>query len=279
MAFDYNELLSGVVSPEVISNYQELSEVLAELGPTPHEDELEYYASIEDNEDPSASGITVDIILRTAANKLLRNIYVEVSEDLPIAMLTTLLRGMQIEEGDLLLSLEDIVAEDRAPEETLLDILEAVTPYSAEDWLPHITLVDSKLIDAIKERIDRFSQVSNVVLDESDQIRYIHQNEQLMRINALHTLNPDALSLKALEEGMQVGTGMESLFGHYADHLTTVSMEKAVTDVVSLCVLAGTDKDAMLDEAMFFLEDLYPELSDTQKARQCLVKSLEQYNF
>lgn len=272
MSFDYREFLSGKASDEMISTLSTLGETLVSVGPTLFEDELELLRSNESYEDDMAIAVSVEQILRIAADVVFSHAGVTFDGTMPVRLVEPAIVAMIEIPDDLIETIQDMMAEERQADDILADYLGLVTVYPAEDWIEWIISVDESFTIRLADTLVAMKQ-SQVLKLTPEQVEQIRSNPM---VSAFKTAYPDSILNDAVDNGVTYGTTMESLMPFYEDRIVLDAqgnprpVEDVTRDVVSLCSLSCTTLEELHDESQFFLDGLFHDVNSSQKASSCL---------
>lgn len=272
MSFDFNTLLEGRASEELIAAFSELATVLETAGPTIYEDELTMLAAMEGRMDEQTISQAVDTILRVAADVVISKAGVTFDGLIPIGMLCAAIEVMRDIPDDLIDQLEDLLALETSADEVLLGYLGLLTVYSEDEWFPWVIKVDKLFVDHLKSALEdiRNSTATNQI------ITVVELAKDKPVVKALKSVYEDSPLDKIVMEGAQYGTSMESLLSIYSERFDGLSIEQSVLQVVSFCSLSCTDLESLEDESEFFLNELHQDMDSNHKARQELSKIIKQ---
>lgn len=260
-------LLEGRAAPELTAALVALDGTLVRAGFTMHREEIDYLLTLESTIDPATLSLNVTSILRIGASKVLDLFEVSVSDEIPLDRLTALIGALSsFGPSDNYEALDAIIKDTHAADETLCDILEQLTEYAACDYYPYITGVGENLITLIEQKIEAFAEV---MVDSSD-----IPSETKARIEAWRATAQSEFADTLAQNGVPLGTDMESMYKYYVEGLVDLSVESAVKNLVYLGLYSSVSNEAMADEVAHYLEDLYPDVERNQKANLALRKEM-----
>jgi hypothetical protein len=264
---ELGRLLEGRASPELTEALVALDGTLFRAGFTMHREEIDYLLSNEASIDGGEMLLNVAAILRTGGNRVLDLFEVEVSDEMPWPMLISLVHALaSFGPSDNYEDLDAIIKDSASSDETFCDLLEHLTEFSAIEYLPYIVKVSDNLIKTFEEKIDSFLQTQERPDDISSNVRE--------RINLYRRAKNNEFADRLDQDGISVGTSMESLYTQYTDHLLSISVEGAVKDLLYMSLYSGLDEEAIGDEASHYIEDLYPDVENNQRANISLRREL-----
>jgi len=268
---EMKEFIQARTSPELMDALVDLDRALTQIRFTMHQDEIDLLIQTESNEDAVAMVPSIVEIFRTGVEVVLRKFQIEVDGETPLPRLTALLNVLHKFEGDDdHAAISAIIGAEKSADETLCDILELKTEWSSEDWMPYFISVSGALIETIEGVIGRYEEIIDVP--------EIVDAELQDRVNWYHTQEEEVFSKLALDEGVPLGTDMESLVTAFGERIAEGSIEETVGGLVSLCMISNCSLEAMQDEVGFFLEQLYPDLESMQQANKYLVRHMAKIN-
>jgi hypothetical protein len=268
---EMKEFIQARTSPELMDALVDLDRALTQIRFTMHQDEIDMLIQMESTEDAVAMVPSIVTIFRTAVDVVLKQFKIEVDGETPLPRLTVLLNFLHTFAGDDdHAAISDIISAEKSADETLCDILELKSQWSAEDWMPYFYSVSGALIETIQEVVGKYEEV----IDIPEQV----DNELQDRVNWYHTQEEDVFSKLAMDEGVPIGTDMESLYTAFGERVAEGTIEETVGGLVSLCMISNCSLEAMQDEVGFFLEQLYPDLESSQQAHKHLVRHMAKIN-
>lgn len=260
-------LLEGRASPELTEVLLSLDATLAQAGFTMHRDELDFIVGKETDIDGAELLVTVTAIMRQAADKVLDLFEVEVGPEIPLGMLISLISALSTFGPSDNCEQIDAILQMQAPaDEALCDILELTTEFTSTEYLPYIAGVGDNLLSLMTEKVTQY--LSTTVTDDDVPA------ETRARIQRYRAKVSNDFAEDIANDGVQPGASMEGLYKQYTDRLLDLSVEAAVKDLVYLALLSNVSNEALADETAFFIEDLYPDIENNQKANHALRKEL-----
>lgn len=265
---ELGRLIEGRASDELSDALMALDATLVKAGFNMHREELNLLLSMESTIEGGAILQSVVEILKIAGDKVLAAMEVEVTEDIPLPMLTSLIATLAFyEPSDNDDAIDAVIKLGESSDETLREILGMVTEFDSEAYLPYIAAVSDNLIKKIES-----------IIAEADQFKVessLPANPEVAKRIELARQKIESDFTKEVEEaGVPSGVSMETLYNHYTEHLLNTSLETAVKDLVYLAMISNLSTEAIVDETAFFIEDLYPSLEQNQKAIVLLRKEL-----
>ena len=265
---ELGRLIEGRASDELSDALMALDATLVKAGFNMHREELNLLLSMESTIEGGAILQSVVEILKIAGDKVLDAMEVEVTEDIPLPMLTSLIATLAFyEPSDNDDAIDAVIKLGESSDETLREILGMVTEFDSEAYLPYIAAVSDNLIKKIES-----------IIAEADQFKVessLPANPEVAKRIELARQKIESDFTKEVEEaGVPSGVSMETLYNHYTEHLLNTSLETAVKDLVYLAMISNLSTEAIVDETAFFIEDLYPSLEQNQKAIVLLRKEL-----
>ena len=267
MAGVLNKLLYGRCSPECADMLAELSGTLLKVGFTMHDEELDYLYNMVDSVEGASVVPSVEWILRSGGDTLLKQYGILVDGEIPVPLLTALVRSVgTFSVGDNAEVLSAIVESEQDPVDVLADVLQQLCQFTPEDFLPWLLEVKPALIEEIRSQVESFQELNDTPVSIDEAIAN--------RVNWFHTQEENILSAKARDEGVPLGLDMEQLFAKFDAELADMSMEQAVPNLLSLTLMSNVSLEAIEDETMFFLNDLYPDLETSTKASRLLKQEM-----
>lgn len=128
---------------------------------------------------------------------------------------------------------------------------------------------------------DTIAMLGTVMTRSVDNEEFLPENLEdiLGNVNKYQTLvtTGQTLGMEALATGIRPGTRMPVMVDYYKQEFDPAYPEIIVDNLLSLALVAGIPKDAIEDEVVFFLEQIYPELFEFQRARKFLVRRLADF--
>lgn len=263
MSAELRDFLNGRGHPELIDIMVALDEALVSIGFSAHQDEYDFLITIESSEPQDSILSDIDKILRVGVDTAMQSFGLGIADTTPLKMLLELVPAVgNFFVGDDADALSSIVESEIPSDEAFCEFLELRTQWSAVEWMPYILSVPDSLITTIGTEVDKFQETTEnqglIDLAIKDRVDWFHEQEE------------NVASKIAVADGVPYGASMESLYGTYSDQLASMPMADAVTGLVSLTLMSDVSLEAVHDEAMHFLEDLYPDLESSQKAHKLL---------
>lgn len=262
---DLSRILQGRVEESMWIGANALAAALEKHCATGWKEQITNLVMIGDNEDAPTLQERAIGILYAQAEALFQQMKIRVNlEDMRISILATLVEALMFEpndqDGEILAALQ--AAEDAT--EAFCNAIAIRTSTQPEEWLEYIHDVSSFTVAVMIEVVNK--SVERQQYSEADIEKCLGQ------INKYQTLVPAGrtLGMEALDTGVGIGTSMSVLVDHYKDKIGESTPEQVVDHLVSLALLANTPADALEDEVMFFLEQIYTDLFDVMKVTALL---------
>lgn len=188
-------------------------------------------------------------------------------ENIPLEMLSEIIEALLFapSDDDKAILSACIEAEDSV--EGFCNVLGIKLNRPSEDFMEYVLGVSEATLMAVSEVVQRSSE---------DMDTQVVANEKILGdVNRYQLVAKDTVfAMEALGEGVRPGTSSEALVETYLKHADLSDPERVVDDIVSMVLLAGTDEEALIDEVCHYLEQVYPDLFDMQRARKILTKKL-----
>lgn len=262
---DLNRIIQGRVEENMWIGINALVSAFEKHKAVGWKEQVTNLVMIGDNEDASTLTDRAIGILYAQAEALFQQMKIRVNlEDLRIDLLADLVDAMLFEpsdmDGEILAALQ--AAEDST--EAFCNAIGIRTSKEPEEWMEYIEDVSVFTIEAMIA----------VVNKSVERQQYSEQDVEkcLGMLNKHQTLIPvgTSLGMEALGEGVGIGTSMPVMVEHYKEKIGESTPEQVVDHLVSLALLANTPKDALEDEVLFFLEQIYTEVFDMMKVTKLL---------
>lgn len=266
---DLDKIVKGQVEPTMWTGISALVAAFELHKATLWKEQVTNLVMIGDNEEASTLVDRVLGILYGQAEALFQQMLIRVElEDLRVGKLAELVEALAFEpndqDGEILAAM--MASEDAV--EALCDAVAIKTGMEGVEWMEFIQEVSPFTIEALTKVVNRSVERQQVTQEDVQVI--------LGRVNKYTTLIPagTSIAMEALGTGVQPGTSMSTLVEKYKDRMDVANHEAVVDHMISLALLSNTPPDCVEEEVQFFLEQVYPELFDMQKANKILTKRL-----
>lgn len=267
---DLARIIQGRVDPAVWTGISALTDAFEKHTATLWKDRITNLVMVGDSQDTGALNDKVMGILLDQAEALLQQMLIRLNvEEMRLSDLADLIEAMLMKPSD---QDNEVLAALMASDDAVSAYCEAMAiklGKAPEDLMEYVVQVSDMTIATMK----------NLMAKSVDQQQYSEEDNKIVLglLNKHQTLIPDgvvSVAMEALGEGMPVGVDMSLLFNRFGPELLDKPVEQVVDHILSLAILARTPIDSVEEEAMFFLEQIYPEIFDLQKARKCLMARL-----
>jgi hypothetical protein len=262
---DLNRIIQGRVEESMWTGINSLVSAFEKHKAFGWKEQITNLVMIGDNEDASTLTERAIGILYAQAEALFQQMKIHINlEDLRIEWLADLVDAMLFEpndqDGEILAALQ--AADDSV--EAFCNAIAIRTSKLPEEWMEYVTHVSDFTIAVMIEVVNRSVEQQTYTQEDVEKC--------LGMLNKHQTLMPagTSLGLEALGEGVGVGSSMAVMVEHYKARIGESTVEQVVDQLISLAILANTPTDTVEDEVLFFLEQIYTDLFDMQKANKLL---------
>lgn len=267
---DLSRLLEGRVDPVYWTALCALVAALEKHEAVLWKDQITHLVTNGDNLDYAVLTDQAVAILYAQVEVLVQQMRITLDlSNLRPAMLADMLEALAFRPSDLDAELLAAVQAADDSVEAICNIFGVKLNQAPEYFMEYVLAVSDLTIQQIVTVLQR--QVEQAEYSEYD-VRAI-----LGQLNKHQALVPGNVTaaMESLGAGVPVGTQMQVLVDTHNDRLTGGNIEGSVDDLISLAVMANTNMEALHDEVGFFLDQLYPEIFERQKAEKHLNKRLE----
>jgi hypothetical protein len=268
---DLAQVLNGRTSPELYSGIDSICNALEKHKATGWKDLITRL--MIDNEDDSTTLVDRAVgIVYMQVEALFKQMNIKLDLDvMNMTVLANVIEALAFEpsdfDGEILAALQ--ASDDSV--DALCNALAIKLNVPVESTIEYVLGVSDATI----------IQLTSVVQRSSENEEFLPENleEILGNVNKHQTMvtTGKTLGMEALAAGVRCGTHMPVMVEYYKQELDPASPETIVDNLLSLALVAGIPKDAIEDEVVFFLEQIYPEIFEFQRARKFLVRRLADF--
>lgn len=192
---------------------------------------------------------------------LLQQMRLELDLDvLPMDKLAMMLECLVFEQGDN--DPEYLAALDAGEDtlETMAEIFAVYLQCDSIELMEYVTQVSGDTLLAVREKVEQNLSHNTEVFE--------NVQETVQLVNGLQRLVGEKITvgMESLQSGIEVGASAEEMVKQLAPRLSEMKPDELADNLLSIAILAKTPRDALLDETMFFAENLIHDPFDVQKA-------------
>ncbi|MNP97534.1 hypothetical protein D3C85_101360 [compost metagenome] len=262
-------------SPELEEVYVNLNKSLIKSNTTSHLDEMDLlFGMLNDlNIDPTEVVSSLDEVLRIAAETSLNICGVELSPDIPIAMLAEIYEIIvNFDPTDTPTILVDLLDSAEDVDEAFVKLVAQLGTYD-EDLIAEQIL---QIHDNFTKNVRRVCK-SAVEADNVNEITSTRDGELLKRLSRLVKTNKDSIGAEMGSNDEGLGVSMEALYGLAVGRLIDKPMDEAINDIFSLAVISNESFEDAKISIGNCLDDLFFEMDDRRRAEQVKLKLFDVY--
>ena len=240
------ETMQSAYTPEYIDSILILENVIKEAGDERFEESVSLIAAqVNNHEALDISDAVVNHLIDVSIN-FLNELEIEVNPDIPLDVLSKVIEALvkfdTSEDDEEILNILEVESD---PKEVLIQILTLKTNLDETTLFESIYDVSEKQIhnlhELVSEWLDDNSEPDTDTYDEID---------ILSTVQSYLDAEDAELAQQAIDDEMPMGVGIESMLNRYGDYMLNMSLESVVTNLVGLHIMAGDNKETIVEEVL-----------------------------
>lgn len=245
-------LLQTKTSPERAAILRDVANVLEEMSLYNHFVEIENLISLEEQIDPAQLMNEVEGVLLTGLTTVLSNFSIFTTST-DVEILLSIVKGLRdLEEYEDFETVLTICDSDSTDEERLAELMELVTSFVAEDYLPVLDGVSFRLVEKTRQL---FAEK-----DDQDVGDLVEDSNQAI-IKRLKSFKPqfDIAIFAEIENGFPVGMEPAMVFGRVEDRLFDLSAEETAEEAYAAALATNALDEDVVSVAKDHVQELFED--------------------
>lgn len=219
--------------------------------------------------DSGDAGLIVDKvigILYTQAEALLQQMKIRLNlDEIRIGVLAEIVEALYFVPGDLDGQILAICLGTEDSVDALIEILALKTNKAPEQFMEYVVSVSPFTIGVIQNLTNESVEAQkNSEIDVVSILGKLNKHQTMVGATV-------TAAMESLGAGTGVGVSMQTLVDQNLEKLQKGTPQETADHLLSLAIMANTEPDAIEDEVCFFLEQIYDDIVDMQKARRHLM--------
>lgn len=266
---DLMAVVQNRVDPSMMDGITALVEAFELHKCTLYKDQVTFLKMEGDSGDAGLITDKVIGILYTQAEALLQQMKIRLNlDDIRIGLLAEIIEALYFVPGDLDGQILAICQGTEDSVEALLEILALKTNKTPEQFMEYVVSVSPFTIAVIQNLTNESVEAQqNADIDIVSVLGKLNKHQSMVGVTV-------TAAMESLGAGTGVGVSMQTLVDQNLEKLQTGTPQETADHLLSLAIMANTEPDAIEDEVCFFLEQLYDDIVDMQKARRHLMTRL-----
>lgn len=267
---DLEDFLTSADTPERASLLLDAYDAISVTGLRNHSYEIDQLLEEGESMDTVQTITAIHEVLLTIVEGCLNRFGVFVSDEAELKYMAGALRGLTLLDNySDVETIQKICGSGQPPEEQLAELLELVTEHEASMYLLTFSRVTSRLITNVVGVLSLEG-----LAPEINDYTYIR-----VRLRSLLTAYPDLWVLTAVEEGVKLGTSIETVVAPFQTALEQLDAKQGAVQLLGLVFLTDTPDDRLQIALADWLERIYPDLNKVTQAAQVIKALLPQVSY
>lgn len=240
------ETMQSTYTPEYIDSILMLENVIVNAGDKRFEEAVTLIAAQVSNHEALDISDTVVNHLIDVSIGFLEELEIEVNPDIPLDVLSktidALVKFDSSEDDEDILNILEVESD---PKEVLIQLLLIKTDLDETTLFENVYNVSENQIRNLHDLVTSWLDDK----DESDVDTY-DEIDILSTVQSYLDMEDATLAKQAIDDEMPMGVGIESMLNRYGDYMLNMSLESVVTNLVGLHIMAGDNKDNIVEEVL-----------------------------
>lgn len=240
------ETMQSTYTPEYIDSILMLENVIVNAGDKRFEEAVTLIAAQVSNHEALDISDTVVNHLIDISIGFLEELEIEVNPDIPLDVLSktidALVKFDSSEDDEDILNILEVESD---PKEVLIQLLLIKTDLDETTLFENVYNVSENQIRNLHDLVTSWLDDK----DESDVDTY-DEIDILSTVQSYLDMEDATLAKQAIDDEMPMGVGIESMLNRYGDYMLNMSLESVVTNLVGLHIMAGDNKDNIVEEVL-----------------------------
>ena len=266
---DLMAVVQNRVDPSMMDGIKALVEAFELHKCTLYKDQVTFLKMEGDSADAGTITDKLIGILYTQAEALLQQMKIRLNMDeIRIGMLAEIIEALHFVPGDLDDQILAICQGTEDSVDALIEILALKTNKAPEQFMEYVVSVSPFVVAVIQGLANESVEAQkNSEIDIVSVLGKLNKHQSLVGDNV-------TAAMESLAGGTGVGVSMQTLVDQNLEKLHKGTPQETADHLISLAIMANTEPDAIEDEVCFFLEQMYDDIVDMQKARRHLMSRL-----